>query len=137
MAKKKDNTTLLLLLAAAGAGIYYFYSKNSAAAPATSAVPPAPGALVQSPGPAVYSTAPTPAANVNSATVVQGWFATLDAANKQQAYYQFANMTADEVNEMADIIVNVWGTGAKPSAAQTQFWNMWRAKYHVLDGTYA
>jgi hypothetical protein len=133
----KDNTMLLLGLAAAAAVGYYFYSKQSAGV--TPAALPA-GSLATTTGtPAGFSTAPTPAANANSATVVQGWFnsGALDPANRQQAFGQFGNMTADEVNQLADIIVNVWGTGGKPSAAQTAFWNAWRVKYHIDDGTYA
>jgi hypothetical protein len=132
----KDNTMLLLGLAAAAAVGYYFYSRQSpGVAPAL-----APGSLATTTGtPAGFSTAPTPAANANSATVVQGWFnsGALDPANKQQAFAQFGNMTADEINQLADIIVNVWGTGGTPSAAQTLFWNAWRVKYHIDDGTYA
>jgi hypothetical protein len=132
MGKKNDNTFLLLGLAAAAGIGYYFYTKQSTpAAVPGAAVLPNPGT-----GPVTYSTAPTPAANVNSATVMQGWFNTLSPGNKQQAFAQFGNMTADEVNEMADIIVNVWGTGSQPSADQTAFWNMWRVKYHIDDGTY-
>lgn len=128
---------MILGLAALAAAGYYFYTKqNGSAVPAAAA----PGALTTTTGtPAGFVTAPTPAANINSATVVQGWFnsGALDPANKQQAFAQFGNMTADEVNELADIIVNVWGTGSKPSAAQTDFWNQWRVKYHIDDGTYA
>jgi hypothetical protein len=134
MGKKNDNTLLLFGLAAAAAVGYYFYSKQTPGAAAT------PATLTTTTGtPAGFTTAPTPAANANSATVVQGWFSSgaLDAANMQQAYAQFGNMTADEVNQLADIIVNVWGTGSKPSAAQTDFWNAWRSKYHIDDGTYA
>lgn len=132
----KDNTMLLLGLAAAAAVGYYLYSKNSGSI-APVAVTPA-GALTNpGTGPVVYSSAPTPAANANTATIVQGWFNTLDAANKQQALAQYGNMTDAELTELADIIVNVWGTGGKPSAAQTDFWNAWRVKYHILDGTYA
>jgi hypothetical protein len=128
----KDNTILYLGLAAAAAAAYYFYNRQSTA--------PAAAALTTTNGtPSGFTTATTPAANANSATIVQGWFnsGALDPANKQQAFAQFGNMTADEVNELADIIVNVWGTGSSPSAAQTAFWDEWRVKYHIDDGTYA
>jgi hypothetical protein len=134
MGKKNDNTILVIGLAAAAAAVYYFYTKGStaAAAPGSTSSLTNPGT-----GPVVYSSAPTPAASGTTATVVQGWFNTLDPANKQQAYAQYGNMTDAELTELADIIVNVWGVGGKSSADQTIFWNAWRVKYHILDGTYA
>lgn len=134
----KDNTMLLLGLAAAAAVGYYFYSKSTNTA-AAAASPGGTLPLSTNQANTGFSSAPTPAANANSATVVQGWMTSgaLDPANQKQALAQFGNMTADEVNEMADIIVNVWGTGSAPSAAQTEFWDAWRVKYHIDDGTYA
>jgi hypothetical protein len=137
----KNNTVLVVGIAAAAAAVWYFFIRPGAqAAPGSAATPGAAalpgGPAVNSTGP-VYTSPPTPASNVNTDMVVQGWMNTLDAANKEQALGQFGNMTVDEKNQLADIIQNVWAVGAKPSAVQTNFWNAWRVKYHILDGTYA
>jgi hypothetical protein len=137
----KNNTVLVVGIAAAAAAVWYFFIRPGAQAAPGSAVTPGAAALpggpaVNSTGP-VYTSPPTPASNVNTDMVVQGWMNTLDAANKAQALGQFGNMTVDEKNQLADIIQNVWAVGAKPSAVQTNFWNAWRVKYHILDGTYA
>jgi hypothetical protein len=138
MGKKKNSLTLPLVIGGGALAIWYFFFRNPAAAAITPAgSTPLSTGVNASPGTVIYSTAPTPSANVTLDAVIQGWFNTLDAANKQRAYATYGNWTDAEKTEMGDIIVNVWGTGSKPSADQVIFWNALRVKYHILDGTYA
>lgn len=65
------------------------------------------------------------------------WINSLGVANKQQALKMYPQMTMDEKAKLADIITNVWGGKRAQTADDTLFWNTWRVKYHILDGTYS
>ncbi len=148
---KKNSMTLPLLIGGGALAVWYFFFRNTAAAaPApTSAIPGntanynGPGIDMASPGTVSPLTGVSTAAagyptqnQNNTNIVIVNWMNTLSPANRNQALSQLPNMTVDETNELADIIVNVWAKGIAPSATQTAFWNAWRVKYHILDGTY-
>lgn len=72
---------------------------------------------------------------------VTSWFNTLDAGNKAQAFAQLPNMTEDELTALC-LIFDQWAAGHTTVAqgmpqSYIDFWNSWRVKYHILDGTYA
>ena len=72
---------------------------------------------------------------------VTSWFNTLDAGNKNQAFSQLPNMTEDELTALC-LIFDQWAAGHSTVAlgmpqSYITFWNSWRVKYHILDGTYA
>ena len=162
----KKQTIIIIVAIAALAALYYFfiYKKNqTAAAPATiapgvpSAAPVSQAAVVNGP-PSVNATATgasqiltgnatdaTPAPQPGAVAsvdptqydaIILPWINSLGVNNKQQALTMYPQMTASEKASLADIIANVW-TGNRPqTSADTLFWNAWRVKYHILDGTY-
>lgn len=146
---KKNNTMMLVGIAAVIGAVWYFTKQPATAAAAVPAggtpLPATPAGAI--PGqvttnsvqaaPAVDTSATSSFTNSNLDLVISQWFDTLDPANRAQAYAQYPNMTVDEKNQLGDIIVNVFDKFLKPSSAQTQFWNAWRVKYHIEDGTYA
>jgi hypothetical protein len=69
--------------------------------------------------------------------VILPWMNNLGVANKQQALKIYPSMTTNEKAALADIILNVWGGKRPQTSDDTLFWNNWRTKYHVLDGTYS
>lgn len=135
--------------------IYLWWKNNNAAAvtqtvttPSTSATTtPTTGTVpITSGTPAVTSignpvtgqtsqayTASNGAVDVPS-TITQ-WAQSLPPNNQAQFFKMLPSMSGSEISSLNDIIINAWGKGANPSAAQTAFWNTWRTKYHILDGT--
>jgi predicted negative regulator of RcsB-dependent stress response len=79
---------------------------------------------------------PVSLASTPDGVTVSNWMNTLDTANRTQALAELQYMTADELSQMANIINNVWAKGLSADSEETDFWNAWRVKYHVLDGTY-
>ncbi len=68
---------------------------------------------------------------------VYTWIGSLDTANQAQAQKALLIMTPEEIAGLEDIVHNdFYGNGITTDAQRT-FWNTWRVKYHVLDGTYA
>jgi hypothetical protein len=130
------NQTLILL----GGGAllaYYFWKKSQAAQSAGAAAVITPGA-----GAPIVNITPVPQSNTGVAgqltvpQVVTDWVGTMDVANRNQFYAQLKVMTQADINGLQDIIVNDWeGTGIA-TPAQRAFWDTWRVKYHILDGTY-
>lgn len=55
--------------------------------------------------------------------------------NFAQFLKMLPQMSASEIQSLNDLMVNAWGKGATPTAAQVSFWNAWRSKYHIEDGT--
>lgn len=148
MAKKKDNTLLIGLGIAAVLGGVYYFSRDTAAAPSSPGVSNPGGALpgtvssnLNASTSIAQQQAPTTTAGTGTASsqdlVLTNWFDSLDPANKNQAYAMLPNMTTDEKNQMANIIVNVWMKQVSPTSDQVNFWNTWRVKYHIEDGTFA
>lgn len=157
---------VIILVIAALAAIWYFFIRNASTAavvapPVTSTGPLTQAAVVNGP-PATLATAtgasqvltqapdtsPAPtltvqpggAAVIDSSqydAIILPWMNGLGAANKQQALKMYPSMTDSEKASLADIIVNVWGGKRQQTSADTVFWNTWRVKYHVLDGTYS
>jgi hypothetical protein len=122
---------------------YFMFYKKATPGPTTTAVTPAlPGGssggspVTIVPGTQTLDTTggASGAQNTNL-SIVQGWVNTLAAADKQHINAALPLMTADEIATLAGI-VNTWTSGNPVSAAQTAFWNAWRVKYHVLDGSY-
>lgn len=69
---------------------------------------------------------------------LQNWAQTsMDAANYAQWTAQQGNFTPVEWAGLADLYFNDWTGGQGNTPARESFWNDWRRKYHILDGTYA
>lgn len=144
---KKSNNNLLIIAGVAAVG-YYFWQKSSA--PAVASLPgsqltpllnttPMITAVQSAPNIGTGSAStPTPSlANDARVPQIQQWIATLDAANAAQATRALSLMTQDEIAGLYDVVHNdFYGNGITTDAQRT-FWNAWRVKYHVLDGTYA
>lgn len=141
MAKKSNN---LLLIAGIGVAGYFLWKKSAAPAPA---VTPA-GSLLTPTLTTNYSSAPTTGtgsaatplpsvANDARVPVIQQWINTLDTANQAQANKALPLMSQDEIAGLYDVVHNDFYGNGITTPAQRDFWNAWRVKYHVLDGTYA
>jgi hypothetical protein len=140
MAKKNDN---LLLIAALAVGGYFLYKKMQPAA-----VVAAPGSNLTPTLTGNYSTAPTVgtgsastplASTANDARIpeINQWINTLSPANANQARAALLQMSQAEIAGLYDVVHNdFYGNGITTDAQRT-FWNTWRVKYHVLDGTYS
>lgn len=148
MSKKKSDN--LLLIAGIGVGGYLLY-KHMSAPPQTAVAPLSPiPANVLPPGMTATSVIPpnigtgsmsTPepsVANDPRLTDINQWIGTIgSAANQNAARAALAVMTQAEIAGLYDIVHNdFYGNGITTDAQRT-FWNAWRVKYHVLDGTYA
>lgn len=60
----------------------------------------------------------------------------LDEANLAQFLNSYPSFTAAEWAGLYDLIVNDWQGGQGNTPARVLFWNTWRSKYHILDGTF-
>jgi len=127
---------------ALGLGVLLVLTKKST--PASSLLTT--NAPVPADGPVAYLPPAAPISNVvvsqsidpAQLAIVRQWFDSLDAANKNQAYAQLPNMTSTDIAGLVDLIDNAWGSGIdKTTDSERAFWNAWRLKYHILDGTYA
>lgn len=79
----------------------------------------------------------TAAGGAEVPTAVTNWAKQgMGPANQAQFFKMLPSMTSSEINQLYDIIINAWGKGVNPTPAQVQFWDTWRVKYHILDGTY-
>lgn len=163
---KKNNSGKWLLLGAVLVGGYFLLKKNAAAAapslPPTT--PPAPGTTT--PVTTTTTTGPTGATPIQSATAApivatdltmpadagqsslsvpydtrmatlqqwaEGYMGAGDLAqwNTMKAFF-----TQDEWNGLYDLYFNAWVGGQGATPARTAFWDTWRVKYHILDGTH-
>lgn len=162
----KKSTLIIVILIAVAAIWYFFIRKTDASNSAAAAVITPGGGLtadgtspVMSPNLNATATAPSqtltaPAvisqgapASLNPTAeaiidpsqydaIITNWMNGLGSANKLQALSIEPSMTLTEKAALADIIANVWTSKRAQTAADTTFWNAWRVKYHVLDGTY-
>jgi hypothetical protein len=121
---------------------FMFYKKATPGASTTAVTPALPGGssggspVTIVPGvQTLDTTGGASGAQNTNLSIVQGWSNTLPALDKQHINAALPLMTADEIATLAGII-NTWTSGNPVSAAQTAFWNAWRVKYHVLDGSY-
>lgn len=148
MSKKSSNNKLLLIAGVAAVG-YYLYKKGS-----FDNIFPATGSVTQglNPIPMATNTAagvqvgvsnaqqpilpPVPSNDPRIQTITQ-WMNTLTGGNRTAALAALQVMTQDEVAGLYDIVANDFYGNGITTPAQTQFWNAWRVKYHVDDGTYA
>lgn len=93
-------------------------------------------ATAPAPSQSLVTTAPRPGVAVTFDSTILPWMNNLGVANKQQALKMYPSMTTAEKTALSDIILNVW-TGKRPQTkADTDFWNTWRVKYHIEDGTF-
>jgi hypothetical protein len=147
MSKKSSNNKLLLIAGVAAVG-YYMYSKgyfNSlTGTPAVAPVinPVLPQGAPQTSGIQIGVQtaqqpilAPVPSNDPRVQTITQ-WMNTLTGGNKTAAFAALTVMTQDEIAGLYDIVANDFYGNGITTAAQTAFWNAWRVKYHVNDGTY-
>lgn len=158
---------VIILVIAALALIWYFFIRNKNQTPAAAAIPgtavaePSPVLAVVNAPPAQLATATAPSQTMTTPAVVAQpstgvqpvymtvidpsqfdaiilpWMNSLGVANKQQALKMYPTMTDMEKSALADIILNVWGGKRPQTSDDTLFWNTWRTKYHILDGTYS
>lgn len=144
MAKKKNNNTLLYIGLAVGAYFLYQRSKNqngvAVPAPVTPVALLPPSTNIAAP---VAVTATTGRASNNSALLpdVLKWAQPtptggLSPANSARFFAVQNLFTTDEIDGLNDLVVNDWEGGQGNTAARTAFWNNWRVKYHIADGTY-
>jgi hypothetical protein len=162
----KKGYVIIIVIALLAAIWYFFFRKDASNTTAAAVIAPG-GALtpagtspIMSPnlnatatqasqvltGPAVVS-AGIPASMSPSADVaidpsqydaiITNWMNSLGSANKMQALSIEPSMSLTEKAALADIIQNVWTGNRAQTVADTNFWNAWRVKYHVLDGTYS
>jgi len=164
--KKQTVIIIVAIVALALLWYFFVYKKNQTAgaspvvAPGIPQAAPVSQAAVVNGPPAQLATATgasqtlaTPATALDVSTAVQPvyttaidssqydaiilpWMNSLGVNNKQQALAMYPQMTQTEKATLADIITNVWGGKRPQTSADTQFWNTWRVKYHILDGTY-
>lgn len=91
--------------------------------------------------PAQLPAAPAPvnaaAASTDQQTVIDYFKSSLDEANLNQFNNSMASFTPAEWSALWDLLVNDWRGGQGNTPARMQFWDTWRTKYHILDGTYA
>jgi hypothetical protein len=133
MAKKNNNTLLIVAVAAAG---FYLWKRSSAAAVVA---PVATGTMSTSPVTLGTGSAATPAPAVASdprLTEIRQWIASLSAGNQSAANAALLVMTQSEIDKLYDIVHNDFYGNGITTILQAAFWNGWRQKYHVLDGTY-
>lgn len=162
----KKSTLIIVILIALAAIWYFFIRKTDVSNTAAAAVITPGGGLtaggtspVMSPnlnatatapsqtltGPAVVTGAPaslTPSAESpidpsQYDAIITNWMNGLGSANKLQALTIEPSMTLTEKAALADIIANVWTGNRLQTNNDTLFWDAWRVKYHVLDGTYS
>lgn len=156
---KKEYVVLIAIVALAAIWYFFFRNTNAVTIPGQTAITPtnpAP-ALWGQPATNATATAPsqtltTPATTGSPSTPVQPvymstvdpsqydavilpWMNTLPVNNKQQALSKYPSMSSAEKAALADIIINVWGGKRPQTQADTDFWNAWRVKYHIMDGT--
>lgn len=135
--------------------LLYLYSKNNTAGATAVGATPLPlgaGGTISPGGPnaqgsPVVSTTINPITQQSSNTwlaangsvevpsAVQQWVGTLPPNNQARFMQQLPKMSGSDINGLFDIIINAWGKGAQPTAAQVNFWNTWRTQYGILDGT--
>ena len=133
MAKKSGNNKLLLI-AAIGGVAYWLYTRQAPAA----AVPAQTASNGTAPN---YGTGsaqtPAPVTAVDPRlTDIRQWINTLSHANAGAAVNALAVMSQAEIASLYDIVHNDFYGNGITTPAQRDFWNAWRVKYHVNDGTY-
>ena len=144
------KTEKLLLLGGLGVAAYFIYTKyiNPVATLQPSAVPnnltPIPmtvtnqiQAAASIPGQYGSDTPVNPNATLAQQTTLFNWatqsWGTTQAGDLAQFMKMFPVFTAADINGLMDLI----NTGFSPSAAHTSFWNNWRARYDIDNGTYS
>lgn len=135
---KKTNYLLIGAVAAVG----YILWKRSAAAPAAAATAPnIPPTLTATTGsgytaPAQLTTAGPVSQPTNAVPAdIYQWIATIPPNNQVQAKNALLLMSAQEIAGLEDIVHNDFYGNGITTSAQRLFWDTWRVKYHVLDGT--
>lgn len=140
MAKKKNNLILPLGIGAVIAAVWYF-SRDTAAAPGATTPGAIPQTVTTNSATAVtdgFQSTPGQQTVGPQDLVISNWMKTLPVqAEVTNALNQLPAMTVGEKNMLSNIIVNVWGKNMSPDSDQISFWNIWRVKYHIEDGTYS
>jgi hypothetical protein len=78
------------------------------------------------------------APNTTFDAIIYPWFNSLSMGNKTQAYAMYPQMSQAEKSALAHLIQIGFGQ-ISPKAADGSddlFWNTWRQKYGILDGTH-
>lgn len=137
------KTMIIIGVVALGVIVYIIWKKKQQQAPG---VPSTGGVPAPASTPAVTtSTNPVTGQSTNSYTAAGGypvplaitdWAKTIAPNNQAQFFKCLPLMTSGEIDALYDIIINQWGKGASATPAQRNFWDTWRVKYHILDGTY-
>jgi predicted membrane-bound mannosyltransferase len=139
MAKKSNNN--LLLIAAVAVGGYFLWKKSAApaVAPATGLTPTLTGDYSTAPtiGTGSASTPLPSTANDPRLIEINQWVGTLSVGNQNQARAALSQMSQAEIAGLYDIVHNDFYGNGITTPTQRVFWDTWRVKYHVLDGTVA
>jgi hypothetical protein len=144
MSKKSSSTTKLLLVAGVAGVAYYLYKSGALNNILPAGAPSAPAAVnplaITSTQQAVTNSAATSLPPVTSndprVTTIMQWMNTLTGGNKTAALNALPQMSQSEIAGLYDIVANDFYGNGITTGPQTTFWNAWRVKYHVLDGTY-
>jgi hypothetical protein len=139
MAKKRDN---LLLIAGIGVGAYLLWKKSATQPPAplpASNLTPTLTGNYSAPTLGTGSAAtPLPStANDQRVTEIKQWISSLSPGNQAAALSALAVMSQAEIAGLYDIVHNDFYGNGITTSQQRAFWDAWRTKYHVADGTYA
>jgi hypothetical protein len=154
MAKKKDKKMWIgiALLAVVGGAIWFMRKKTPALLPP--GTPPLPGGtplpggaipIVPGTGAALTpTTTPLVPTQANTAiptdprvATIQTWANTsMTPPNLAQFNKMKSSFTNDDWLGLFDLYFNDWIGGQGNTAARTVFWNGWRSKYHINDGTF-
>ena len=155
---------VIIIVAIALLAVWYFFIRKSSVATANNVLAGAASPSSESPSvggttPALNATATQPSQTlapdvvspaqsliptqdnaINTSqydAIILPWMNSLGAANKARALLEYPSMEPEEKGALADIIANVWTKNRPQTQDDTDFWNAWRTKYHILDGTYS
>jgi hypothetical protein len=136
MAKKSNN---LLLIGGIGVVAYLLWKKSTAAPPVAAlpgaAIPTTLNNYTTAPAINTATAGPVSAPANNVPADIYQWIATISPGNQVQAKNALLLMSPAEIASLEDIVHNDFYGNGITTSAQRLFWDTWRVKYHVLDGT--
>lgn len=116
--------------------IYKWYIARKAASTSTQVAATQTAEAVVNPVSGAATVAPMAAnGTVSVPQPVLDFFNSLSPTSKADAYRLLPTMSAADIAGLYDLAQNVWATGKTPTAAQTNFWNSWRANYGIKMGS--
>lgn len=82
-----------------------------------------------------YANADGAGLSVADMQTILNWVGSLSQARQNQFYATAPLYTADEWKGLRNLVVIAWAQGQGQKASDVDFWNYWRVKYHIADGT--